>query len=103
MTERAFPLRLPSLARVPSTVTTSPLFRELRDQPRRIRPLGLASSNAQSSGWPLPAAAHFHVLFFSDPAGPSQTSEMSTWNQACGFVHSSDVTLPVTLTSLAES
>ena len=44
VTERAFPLRLPSFARDPSTVTRSPFFSELRDHPRRISPFGLAAA-----------------------------------------------------------
>src|SRR5580658_10972614 len=37
----------PSLAREPLTETTSPIFKELRVQPDRIRPFGLPSSNSQ--------------------------------------------------------
>jgi len=37
----------PSFARLPSTVTTSPTFSDLRDQPWRIRPFGLPISSAQ--------------------------------------------------------
>jgi hypothetical protein len=42
-------LKLPSLAREPVTVTTSPIFIESRVQPRRMRPFGLPISSAQFS------------------------------------------------------
>ncbi|MNC87111.1 hypothetical protein D3C83_28120 [compost metagenome] len=47
MTVRALPVGLPSLARLPSTVTVSPIFMVLRVQPLRISPLGLPISIAQ--------------------------------------------------------
>src|SRR5689334_6903438 len=47
VTLRALASLLPSLARYPSMVTVSPGFREFRVQPRRMRPLGLPSSNSQ--------------------------------------------------------
>jgi hypothetical protein len=47
--DRALACRLPSLARVPSTVTASPSFSELRVQPRRRSALGLPISNPQFS------------------------------------------------------
>src|SRR5690606_6440498 len=43
----AFAVGVPSRARKPSTVTTSPTFIESRFQPLRIRRFGLASSIAQ--------------------------------------------------------
>ena len=43
----AFALLLPSRDWLPSTVTTSPIFIEFRDQPRRISPFGLPISQAQ--------------------------------------------------------
>ena len=47
--DRALPSKLPSFARVPSTVTSSPMFTELGVQPARRSALGLPSSSAQFS------------------------------------------------------
>ena len=47
VTDRALPVGLPSFARLPSTVTLSPIFIVLRVQPARIRPFGLPISIAQ--------------------------------------------------------
>ena len=47
MTVRAFPVGVPSLALLPSTTTTSPIFSVVRFQPCRIRTLGLPISMAQ--------------------------------------------------------
>src|SRR6185503_14186847 len=46
-TELALPTSGLFLARWPVTVTVSPIFIELRFQPRRMRPFGLASSKSQ--------------------------------------------------------
>ena len=47
VTERALPMLEPSFARLPSTVTSSPIFIELRDQPWRMSPFGLPISMPQ--------------------------------------------------------
>ena len=47
--DRALACRLPSLARVPSTVTASPSLSELRVQPKRRSALGLPISKPQFS------------------------------------------------------
>src|SRR6185369_9021778 len=47
VTARAFALLLSSLARLPSTVTTSPVFIAFLSQPTRIRPFGLPISMPQ--------------------------------------------------------
>src|SRR5262249_55063520 len=52
VTERALPLSEPSFARQPETITASPIFIELRVQPRRIKPFGLPSWRAQLSTLP---------------------------------------------------
>src|SRR6266496_2780354 len=44
---------LPSRARVPSTVTVSPTFMELRVQPALINCVGLASSHPQFATFPV--------------------------------------------------
>src|ERR1041385_2446515 len=49
---RALPRFVPSFARVPSTVTASPIFTELGVQPLRRSALGLPSSSAQFSVLP---------------------------------------------------
>jgi len=48
----ALPIALPSLAALPSTVTTWPSFIELRVQPWRIKPFGLPISRPQVSTFP---------------------------------------------------
>ena len=84
-TARALPYGEPSRARLPSTVTTSPIFSVLRVQPLRISPLGLPISNDQ-----------FVTLFVRS----SVTSRLKiVW----GFCHSTFVTTPVSLNGLAAS
>ena len=53
VTERALPMLLPSFAALPSTVTMSPIFIELRVQPWRMRPFGLPISRPQFAVWPV--------------------------------------------------
>src|SRR5215831_15666799 len=55
--DRALPSKLPSFARVPSTVTASPIFTELGVQPARKSAFGLPISRAQFSV--LPDASFF--------------------------------------------
>src|SRR5215467_6556386 len=50
--ERALPSKVPSFARVPSIVTSSPIFTDFGVHPFRRRALGLPSSNAQFSTFP---------------------------------------------------
>src|SRR5262245_27630161 len=52
-TDRAFPCVPPSFARVPSTVTTSPIFMEVFVQPWREITEGAPISNAQFSTRPV--------------------------------------------------
>ncbi len=57
VTELALPTSGLFLARWPVTVTTSPSFIELRFQPRRMRPFGLASSKSQFTVLPASSFA----------------------------------------------
>ena len=73
-----------SFARKPSIVTASPYFRESLPQPFRVRVLGAPPSHCH--GCTLPWA-----------------SFTSRYTQMCGFIHSSFVTAPVSVTGLFES
>src|SRR5436309_11312475 len=74
----------PSLARKPFTVTDSPTLRELRDQPRLIKPAGGPSSTSQLTILPL-------------------LSLTSMWKRAWGLIHSIFVTGPVIVFGLLRS
>src|SRR6185295_17887124 len=74
----------PSLARNPSTVTGSPILSEFLVQPRRINPAGLPNSISQLATFPL-------------------VSFTSMWKRACGLIHSTFVTGPVSVTGFSRS
>src|SRR5690606_2848450 len=84
-TDCAFSERLPFLARIPSTETSSPIFIESRVQPWRI----------STTGEPISAS---HVA-----TSPLASSATSMKKYACGFSHSIFTTTPVSATGFSLS
>ena len=84
VTDRALATVASVLEWKPEMVTTCPGLSEFRFQPRRIRPFGGPSSKSQCTILPL-----------------SSLTSMKT--RACGLVHSSLVTVPVTVNGRFES
>ena len=74
----------PSFAKDPFTVTVSPIFREFRDQPRRSNPAVDVNSISQFATLPLASFA-------------------SMKKRACGLIHSTFVTGPVSVAGLLRS
>src|SRR5437867_9796776 len=68
----------------PSTVTWSPIFTVFRVQPARVKALGLPISSVHCFIWPLSSFA-------------------LTCRYACGFVHSTLLTVPVSVTGFVQS
>src|SRR5262245_30595150 len=83
-TDSILPCLGPVCALHPSTVTISPIFKVFRVHPMRVSAPGLPISKVQCAIWPV-------------------SSFPSICNDACGFIHSTELTVPVTVTGFVQS